>query len=315
MSAALRTVVAVVVAVFLLGAAGAAPAARERTFPPRQEIDEAIYISSPDALRRLTVGFNALAADLYWIRAIQYYGGTKRRLAALPPSPEPPASLADRSDYRQLYELLDITTSLDPRFNIAYRFGAIFLAEAYPAGSGRPDLALELLQKGLRFRPDKWQYMEDIGFVYYWYLNDYRRAGEAFVRASDMPGAPNWLKPLAATTMAVGGDRQTSRAMWLSILQTADVDWLRVQAERRLLQLRALDDIDELQRRADAYAKRTGEAAGDWAPLIRAGLLRGAPADPAGAPYELATDGRVRLSTSSPLWPLPTEPQRLAPAP
>ena len=25
--------------------------------------------------------YNALAADLYWIRSIQYYGGTKRRLA------------------------------------------------------------------------------------------------------------------------------------------------------------------------------------------------------------------------------------------
>ena len=38
------------------------------------------------------------------------------------------------SDYALLYPLLDITTTLDPRFNIAYRFGAIFLAEPYPGG-------------------------------------------------------------------------------------------------------------------------------------------------------------------------------------
>lgn len=302
-------------AVLLLAAADVVQARRERAYPPSEETDEAIYIDSPEALRHLTVGFNAMAADVYWIRAIQYYGGTKRRLAALPPSPEPPASLADKSDYRQLYELLDITTSLDPQFNIAYRFGAIFLAEAYPSGSGRPDLALKLLQKGLRFRPDKWQYMEDIGFVYYWYLNDYRRAAEAFLRASEIPGSPNWLKPLAATTMAKGGDRRTSRAMWLSILETADVDWLRTQAERRLLQLRALDDIDELQRRVDRYRTRTGAAPRDWAALVRDGLLRGVPADPAGAAYELTLDGRVRLSSSSPLFPLPTEPEQLAPAP
>ena len=53
------------------------------------------------------------------------------------------------ADYALLYPLLDITTTLDPLFNIAYRFGAIFLAEAYPAGAGRPDLAIALLEKGI----------------------------------------------------------------------------------------------------------------------------------------------------------------------
>ena len=54
--------------------------------------------------------------------------------------------------YPLLYPLLDLTTTLDPRFNIAYRFGAIFLAEPYPGGPGRPDLAIALLEKGLRER-------------------------------------------------------------------------------------------------------------------------------------------------------------------
>ena len=52
-------------------------------------------------------------------------------------------------EYDLLYPLLDLTTTLDPLFNIAYRFGAIFLAEAYPAGAGRPDLAVALLEKGI----------------------------------------------------------------------------------------------------------------------------------------------------------------------
>jgi len=308
-----RLALGVAAAALLLVGAARVQAVRDGAFPESNAIDEAIYIASPTALRRLTAGFTALAADVYWIRAIQYYGGTKRRLENQPPSPEPPPALADTSDYRHLYELLDITTSLDPRFDIAYRFGAVFLAEGYPIGPGRPDLAVKLLDKGLRERPDKWQYMEDKGFVYYWYLRDYRRAAETFAGAGDIPGAPNWLKPLAATTLAQGGDRRTSRAMWLSILESADVDWLRKQAEHRLLQLRALDDIDALQARVAAYAARTGERPRDWAVLIRAGLLRGVPRDPAGTPYVLATDGRVRLSGGSPLSPLPTEPVHLAP--
>ena len=39
--------------------------------------------------------------------------------------------------YTLLYPLLDLTTTLDPRFTVAYRFGAIFLAEPYP-GRTRP---------------------------------------------------------------------------------------------------------------------------------------------------------------------------------
>jgi tetratricopeptide (TPR) repeat protein len=310
-----QVVGAAALAVVLLTGAGFVHAAGERTVPLPEVSEEALLISSSSVMRRLTVGFNALAADVYWIRAIQYYGSTKRRLAEQPLTLEPPAALADTSDYQQLYGLLDITTTLDPQFNIAYRFGAVFLGEGYPTGPGRPDLAVKLLEKGLHARPDRWQYMQDIGFVYYWYVGDYRRAADAFLRAANIPGSPNWLKPLAAVTLAQGGDRRTSRAMWLSILQTADVDWLRVQAERRLRQLQALDDIDALQARLDASAASGRERLHDWRALMKAGVVRGIPVDPAGTPYELTADGRVRLSVASPLFPLPTESKPLASPP
>ena len=46
-----------------------------------------------------------------------------------PAIPEPPPSLAAAGEaYPLLYPMLDITTTLDPRFSIAYRFGSIFLA-------------------------------------------------------------------------------------------------------------------------------------------------------------------------------------------
>lgn len=70
-----------------------------------------------------------------------------------------------RTKYQLLYSLLDLTTTLDPYFNIAYRFGAIFLSEAYPGGPGRPDQAIALLRKGIVAMPQKWQYYHDIGFV------------------------------------------------------------------------------------------------------------------------------------------------------
>ncbi|HWF85600.1 MAG TPA: hypothetical protein VG222_12165, partial [Vicinamibacterales bacterium] len=213
-------------------------------------------------------------------------------------------------EYRFLYPMLDITTTLDPRFNIAYRFGAVFLAEAYPGGAGRPDLAIKLLEKGLRARPDKWEYMEDIGFVHYWYRHDYKAAAAAFARAAQVPGAPWWLKSLAATTLAQGGDRRSSRVMWEAIRQSAENDWLRRDAERRLTQLQALDEIDALQRIVDRYAADNVSRPADWSSIIRVQGWRGVPADPSGTPYGLS-DGRVTVSPASPLSPLPDEPARM----
>jgi tetratricopeptide (TPR) repeat protein len=204
-----------------------------------------------------------------------------------------------------LYPLLDITTTLDPRFNIAYRFGSVFLAEPYPRGADRPDLAIALLEKGLRERPDKWQYLQDIGFVYYWFRHDYLSASAWFQKAADVPGAPWWLRSLAANTLAQGGDRASSRAMWTAILQTAETDWVRKDAERRLIQLQALDIVDALQRAVDDYVRRTGARA-DWPTLIGSRVLRGIPVDPTGIPFDLI-DGRVQLSKASSLWPPPDE--------
>src|SRR6266851_2687946 len=293
----------------LLIAAVQVEAARERAYPTGEDSEQSVYLRSGLALRRLTGAYNALAADVYWIRSILYYGGIKRRLAE-PQGPEPPPLLSTSppEEYALLYTLLDLTTTLDPRFNIAYRFGAVFLAESFPRGPGRPDLAVALLEKGLRERPDKWEYMQDIGFVHYWYDHDYRAAAEWFQKAADVPGAPWWLRSLAATTLAQGGDRESSRAMWRHIRESAEIDWLKRDADRRLLQLDAFDQIDALQRLVDGYTHQHGHPPADWPTLMRARLIGGVPVDPSRTPYQIALDGRVKLSQSSPLWPLPEEP-------
>ena len=87
---------------------------------------------------------------------------------------------------------------------------------------------------------------------------------------------------------------------------TGVIEQRRKEAERRLLQLQALDMIDALQRAIDDYSRRTGQKA-DWPTLAGSGVLRGVPVDPTGIPFDLI-DGRVQLSRSSPLWPPPEEP-------
>ena len=301
-----QTIAVLVFVTVCLGAGATLQRAREARYgaPPIEE--DSLYITSGRALRFMTAGYNALAADLYWIRTIQYYGNTKLKTKAEGTTP------TAQTDYRLLYPLLDLTTTLDPRFNIAYRFGSIFLAEAYPGGPGRPDLAIALLEKGVRERPDKWEYMQDIGFVHYWWTHDFQAAATWFLRAADVPGAPWFLRSLAATTLAEGGDRRSSRLMWQAIRESAEIDWLKNEAERRLLQLLALDQIDALQPLVDQFTQTNGAPPADWTPLVRAGRLPGVPLDPSrAAPYEIDASGRVGVSRRSPLFPLPVEPQRM----
>ncbi|HVZ21530.1 MAG TPA: hypothetical protein VG871_10735 [Vicinamibacterales bacterium] len=303
--------VAAVALVLALGALSAwLQAARDDLALPTSP-EEELYLTQR-ATGRLAFTHRALAADLYWIRAIQYFGGRTRtaqeRYAdALAPPPaldaRPPVS------FDLLYPLLDITTTLDPRFNIAYRFGAVFLAEPYPHGPGRPDLAIKLLQKGLETSPTKWEYWEDIGFVYYWDVHDYLKASQAFERAADLPGGPWWMRSMAATMLVKGGDRNTSRLLWNQIYETANNEYARNAARVKLMQLKAIEDIEQLQAAIDAFGARRGAPVTTWSELLRIGALRSLPRDPAGVPYTLTSGSRVELSSASPLFPLPAEPE------
>jgi hypothetical protein len=277
-------------------------AMRDRGWAPYVPPNPAMWVQSGPLASRMALGFDNLVADIYWMRAVIYYGG-KRQLTA-----GGQTAAAQASNFDLLYPLLQLVTTLDPHFKVAYRFGAIFLTEAYPSGPGRPDLAIALLQRGIENDFGRWEYFEDIAFVYYWWLKDFQKAAEWFKRAGEQPGAPTWLAPLAAVTLAEGGDRRSSRFLWNQIFESSDNEWMRNNANRRLRQLDAMDVLDELNRRVDAFTAREGRPPRDWRELAADARLRGVPADPTGVPYVLNPEtGRVELDPGSQLWPLPTE--------
>jgi hypothetical protein len=272
--------------------AGGVLAARDGLRPLPGSRDRLLYLTSGSAAQRLFLSFDALAADLYWIRTVQHYGGDRRS-----------ARTSDR--FALLEPLLELTTTLDPHFNIAYRFGAIFLAMEAPDGPNRPERAIDLLLKGLAHNPSRWQYAHDIAFIHYWYGRNYREASEWFTRAAAIPGAPSWLEPLAAVTLAEGGDRAGARQI-LEELERSDHEYIRRAGQRGLAQLRALDEIDGLQSMLDGFHSATKRYPAGWSEIVRAGRLRAVPLDPTGTPYVYDPDThKVTLSAASPLFPLP----------
>ncbi len=276
----------------MLAAAIGAQVARDRIYQQRaRDAERILYIRSGEAARRITFDFDALAADLYWIRAIQHYGGD--RLVG-----------ARAQKYELLYPLLDLTTTLDPYFTIAYRFGAIFLSEPAPGGPGRPDQAIMLLQKGLGAQPHKWQYVHDIAFVHYWHLRDFKTAAQWFQRAADQPNSPNWLRPLAAGMLTAGNDRAAARLLWGQILDS-DQDWLRRTAARSLQQLDTLDLIDQLQAVVRRFPPPPG-APYSWDDYVKRGIFRMVPFDATNTRFDIDPgSGTITVSKDSSLYPMP----------
>lgn len=266
---------------------------RDRGWEPYYPDDPMMWIQSGPLVSRLALGFDAVVADVYWMRAVIYYGDQHRA--------------EGRRSYALLYPLLALVTTLDPHFRVAYRLGAIFLSEGYPDGPGRPDLSIQLLERAIENDDGRWEYFQDIGFVHYWWLRDFKAAAQWFARGAERPNAPDWLRPLAATTLAYGGDRNSSRLLWRQLFDATDSPWLRQNAAHRLQQLDTMDAIDTLNQIAGRFTARKGRPPGDWRELIVAERLRGMPLDPSGKAFVLdPATGRVDLAHDSPLWPLPT---------
>lgn len=303
MKAGPSTLAALAAAAVLGAAAVGTQIQRDRLFHTDKPTAKVLYLQSPAVARRLALSYDLVAADVYWIRALQVFGSARKETAQ------------DR-EYALLYPMLDMATGLDPHFNIAYRFGAIFLSEPKPAGPGRPDLAEKLLLKGIAASPHKWQYMQDIGFVHFWAMRDYKGAAEWFERGSKVPGAAWFLKPLAATTLAQGGHRGTSRVLFQALAETGESDWIRKDAKRRLRQLDTMDQIDALRKVLATYRERGGPMPVTWDGLVRAGYLRAVPADPDGFVYRLGPwSGDVSIGEESTLKPLPDGPVAAPPIP
>ena len=250
-----------------------------------QERDE-VLLRSGKLVKIMSLEYAPLMADIYWTRVVQYYGNKHVR---------------GQANLDLLWPLLDVTTTLDPNLIVAYRFGAMFLSQAPPAGAGRPDQAVELIRRGIQANPDYWRLYEDLGFVYYTDLKDYQKASEAFLEGSKKPGAHLWMKVMAAKIAADGESFSTSMFLWKDIYESTADPLIKNNALLRLKLLRAQEDCKQLDALADEYAKRNGRHPARMSDLVQAGLLPGIPKDPEGFVYVFGGEGRVELNLDSPL--------------
>ncbi|HYO62255.1 MAG TPA: hypothetical protein VER08_01220 [Pyrinomonadaceae bacterium] len=276
--------------VVALGLASAALLTRwmdaRRPAPSLAAASEDLYLK-PETLRRLSMSFNGLAADWYWMRTLQYVG---RKVLAH----GRPVELDDLSPVglRALEPLLDATTTLDPQFMAAYEYGAVVLP------SVDREAAVRVVTKGIEANPREWRLHHHLGYIH-WQGGQFREAARAYSAGAQLPGAPRWMRAMAARIEAEGGDRSLAREMFARMRDEAEEESIRLMAAKRLAQLQSFDERDAIRKAITFYRERAGRCPESWAAL--APLLRrvpglrldraGAPLDPADTPYRLVAEG------------------------
>jgi tetratricopeptide (TPR) repeat protein len=249
--------------------------------PDPNAIDESLYLDGKTA-RRMSLGFNGLAADWYWMRSLQYVG---RKIINV--DENTPIDNLAQLNLKLLAPLLDTATSLDPQFLDPYEDAAIVL----PAIN--VDEAIRITKKGIDANPNAWRLYHQLGYIY-WQQRDYAAASEMYGRGAQIAGAPPWMEAMKAKMAADGGSRTAAREIYTRMYEQSADEKVKDMARKRLLQLDSLDQRDALRKLFAAYQTRTGKCPNTWKeiePVFRALRVAvdasGAPLDPSGVPYVL----------------------------
>ncbi|HXF58364.1 MAG TPA: hypothetical protein VN539_00900 [Candidatus Saccharimonadales bacterium] len=203
-------------ALFVASAAILERSQRSRLDRIREE--ELLYYPSGVAVRQAALGYETAAADLAWLRGIQYYGEHR---------------LTDQK-YNLIGHVMDIVTTLDPAFTQPYVFGAFVMAQELK----EPERGLELLTRGLRANPTDWRLCFEVGFLHYVCRHDYASAARYFTWASRMPGREDYVPRFAAFASQRAGNTGMAILLWKEVLATGN-EYMQDVARRELARMGA----------------------------------------------------------------------------
>jgi len=240
---------------------------------------EASYVIPSKFSRILALDYKGLLSDYQLLKVMTFYG--ERTLAE---------RALNEADWRYMVGALDAITDLDPHFQDPY----ILIEGLLAWDAGMIEEANRLLQKGMKYRERDWQIPFFIGFNYFYFRGDVVKGAEYLMTASQLPGGPAFLAPLAARLGYYGGKAKTAIMFLQGVLAQTRDEVLRRRLQKRLLALERADQIEEaLGRFKDQY----DHLPTDLRELVVKGFLPALPDDPYGGEWVIMKTGRL-FSTS-----------------
>lgn len=237
-----------------------------------------IYLPQAKFLRPVSLGHQAVLADILWFRTISYFGEHYR---------------SDRT-YAWLAYMCDLVTDLNPQADYVYRFAGMVL----PWEANQVDEGIRLLDKGVGVFPDSWLLHYWLGFTYYFFKSDYDRAAHHMGRAAALPGAHANAAHLATLLYQHQYGPETALQFLAEMQQHVDTPQMRAVAQTQIREAQLAADLERLSAAVATYRARLGHTPASIADLITANLVTDLPRDPFGGVYQIdPQSGAVRSST------------------
>jgi tetratricopeptide (TPR) repeat protein len=259
----------------LLGASllGASAAVAHRIRVAAEGPYDVGFVPSPTSLRWASLGHPTLAANLLWLRAVQYMGDPH----------------ADERGWEKLRPLVDVITDLDPRHGYAYQTTGNMLASAGLLADSNA-----ILEKGTRNVPDRYILPFHRAVNAFLYAGDYVEAGRWFEIASKTPGAPPRLREYVLAMYVKGDTAEAAISFLRRLRDEAEDDESRRAIEYQIKRATLERDALRLEEAVAAWRARYGVAPVALESLVVEGILATVPEDPFGGTYFLGSDGLVR---------------------
>lgn len=223
-----------------------------------------VYLPSGPAVKAATFGFSALAADVAYVWAIQYYGNT---------------NIPERA--RHFNRIFTTIADLDPHWIDPYLTAALIAHYDFQD----PELALKAYDDGAARNPRDWIFPFEAGHYCQMYLKDFERAKAYYRKAMDIPGAPEIAKRLFANAAFKTMDYRTSWETWKEVYETAADPEIRKIASNHLYNVKASVDAAALKSVLARFREERGRAARNLEELVSAGLIAYVPKDFDGKDY------------------------------
>ena len=215
----------------------------------RAESDE-MFVPSPQTVRLLNFGFDALMSDSYWLQAIQIVGGT---------------DVLEPSDADQLGQLVDVVTTLNPHVGHPYRFAAIWLTH----DERQVREGIRLLERSIEYHPEDWRNYFYIGFNHFFYLAEFEEAARVLEQAIHLPGRPAYLPRLVARLKSQHGDIDVAEVFLRELLRSTEDEDTRAKLEAALDEIEIEYKARHLDKARAAYRERMGRDLEQIEDLVR----------------------------------------------
>lgn len=224
----------------------------------------------PEIIKAADLGLDNAAADMAWLSAIQYFGGSGSRTNEKLPS------------------YLFLSTDLDPKFAYPYAFGALVLP-----GIKFTDQGIELAKKGIENVKNDWRIPYYLATTFHLDKNDPVNAAKYFDIAANTPGVPDGIKKVSTRYGSRSDKREQTKQIWAGIYETTNDEIVKERAKNYLIHFEIMDLLEQASKQYYGINKKYPTELND---LVNARILKAIPPDPFNLEFEInQTDGTVNV--------------------